>query len=191
METATQTAMPRAKYEKLAAFRRLTQKQKAWVIAFLESQDAAHSTEVAYGVANSPYASMLCRKIEASPNVVEFLDAALQRTPKQSLLCHLENVIRCSSGIAKVQALQLFAKVSGLDSETPEPEQPACKVGDAKITPISSSEPVAEDMGSDFSEAELSYLDRDDVRGYAVAAAELTGNFDRIRAWEKLRGRKA
>lgn len=133
MDTATQTAISRVEYEKLAAFRRLTQKQKAWVIAFLESQDAAHSTEVAYGVANSPYASMLCRKIETSPNVVEFLDAALQRTAKQRLLFHLENVIRRSSGIAKVEAMKMFAKVSGLDSETPEPEQPACKVGDVVL----------------------------------------------------------
>lgn len=64
------------------------------------------------------------------------------------------------------------------------------KFGDAKIIPISSCEPVAEDKGSDFSEAELAPLDRNDVREYATSAAEMTGDWTRIRAWEKLRGRK-
>ena len=111
-------------------FLALTQKQKSWVNAFVDSLDAGLATRAAYGdETDEAYRAMLTRKIETSPRIIAALDLFFARTPRERFLRDLESDIKHSTGIAKIEARRLYAKITGLDG-SPTDGVEHCKIGD-------------------------------------------------------------
>lgn len=132
MGTATQSTMTKETFHASREFLALTEGQRKWVDIFVETADANRATREAYGATDEVYIVMFTRKIETSPRVIAALDAYYGRSPKERFLRDLQNDIARSTGIAKIEARRLFAKmVFGVDGPPPEEGQhPACKVGD-------------------------------------------------------------
>jgi hypothetical protein len=74
---------------------------------------------------------MFTRKIESSTNVIGALDFFYQRSPREKFLRDLENDIRRATGVARIEGLKLYARVTGLDVSAPE--KPKFSVGDVVI----------------------------------------------------------
>lgn len=104
------STMNKETFHASSQYRALTEKQRTWVDSFADFQDAALATQAAYGVAGTPYAAMLSRKIETSPRVIAALDFYFARTPRDRFIRDLQYDIRRSKGIARIEAQRLYAK---------------------------------------------------------------------------------
>jgi hypothetical protein len=114
--TPTQGAITRKEFHASKEFLALTDKQRVWVDAFVDSQDAGQATRTAYGdQTDSAYRAMLTRKVETSPRVLAALDLFYGRSPKEKFLRDLQLDIKRAKGVAKIEARRLFAKIAGLD----------------------------------------------------------------------------
>lgn len=137
MPTATpnQGVITREKLHASKEYLALTDKQRVWVDSFVDSQDAALSTRIAYGdQSDSAYRAMLTRKIETSPRVLAALDLFYGRSPKECFVRDLTLDIARSKGIARVEARRLFARVVGfIDGARSDSEYPVCKIGDVVL----------------------------------------------------------
>jgi hypothetical protein len=136
MATATQSTMSKQTFHLSKEFLAVTEKQRVWVDAFVDSRDAAQATRIAYGAkTDSAYRAMLTRKIETSPRILAALDLYYARSPREKFLRDLQLDIEHSKGIAKIEGCRLYAKVTGLvdDSPTAEAEHLVCKIGDVVL----------------------------------------------------------
>jgi len=114
------SAMTKEEFRASKEFLALTDKQRRWVDVFVDSQDAALATRIAYGDhTDSPYRAMLTRKVESSPRVIAALDLYFARSPREKFLRDLENDIKHSTGVARIEARRLYAKIMGLVDGSP------------------------------------------------------------------------
>lgn len=131
MTTAT-TATDNTEFHSSKEYLALTEKQKVWVDRFIETQDAALATKLAYGDhTDETYRAMLTRKIETSNRVCDALDVFYQRDEKDKFIRNLELNIKNSTGIAKIEGQKLLARILGLLSS--DAEQVVAKVGDVVL----------------------------------------------------------
>jgi hypothetical protein len=134
MVTATQQSSTMAKEEffKSAPYLSLTEGQRRWLELFIETQDANLSTRKAYGATDDAYIAMFTRKIETSPRIIAALDLYFARSPREKFLRDLQNDIAHATGVAKIEARRLYAKmVFGVDgAPSSQAESPVCKIGD-------------------------------------------------------------
>jgi len=111
-------------------FLALTSGQRKWVDIFIDTSDANRATGEAYGATDDAYVAMFTRKIETSPRVIAALDLYFARSPRERFLRDLQNDIAHSTGVARIEARRLYAKmVFGVDGP-PTEEIPFCKIGD-------------------------------------------------------------
>jgi hypothetical protein len=114
MATATQNqgVITQAEFHASREYSALTDKQRKWVDIVVTTQDPERATAEAFGsTANDAYAKMLQGKLETSPRIVAALNLFYGRTERESLLAELERTIHCESGMAKVTAMSLYAKL--------------------------------------------------------------------------------
>jgi len=129
MATATQSTISKEVFHSSKEYLSLTSGQKRWIDAFVETLDANLSTRKAYGASDDAYVAMFTRKIETSPRILAALDLFFVRSPREKFLRDLQNDIARSTGVARIEARRLFAKITGLidgalDSE-PDETSPA------------------------------------------------------------------
>jgi hypothetical protein len=131
MATATQSStMSKTDFVKSAPYLTLTEGQRKWVDIFIDTSDANRATGEAYGATDDAYVAMFTRKIETSPRVIAALDLYFARSPRERFLRDLQNDIAHSTGVARIEARRLYAKmVFGVDGP-PTEEIPFCKIGD-------------------------------------------------------------
>jgi hypothetical protein len=104
----------------------LTDKQKVWVNTFIETSDPKRATVEAYGGDTSPeYRAMLCRKIQTSPRILDVLDVWFGVSSRDKFLRTLEADIKTLQGVAKIQALKLYARAAGILDDSDDVESAA------------------------------------------------------------------
>jgi hypothetical protein len=120
MATATET-MSKEAFQASKEYLALTEKQRVWVDAFVDSQDAGQATVLAYGDnPDSAYRAMLTRKVETSPRVIAALDLFYGRSPKEKFIRDLQLDIARAKGVARVEGRRLYARVTGLIDSAPD-----------------------------------------------------------------------
>jgi hypothetical protein len=122
-----------AEFHASKEFLALTDGQRKWIDVFIETSDANLATREAYGTNDDAYIAMFTRKIESSPRVIAALDLYFARSPRDRFLRDLQNDIAHSTGIARIEARRLYARITGLDAPNAETEQPVCKIGDVVL----------------------------------------------------------
>ncbi len=129
---AAPNVMSKETFNASREFLSLTSGQRKWANIFIETSDAHRATREAYGASDDAYVAMLTRKIETSPRIIAALDLFYARTPREKFLRDLENDIRNSTGIARIEARRLYAKVTGLDASSVGElsASPKARVGD-------------------------------------------------------------
>ena len=131
------TAAPTMSLETLHAspeYKVLTDAQKRYVDAFVESQDAPRSLEAAYGSDSTPqYRSMLLRKIQTSPRVLAALDHFYSRSEREKFLRDLALDVTRAKGVGRAELRRLQAHILGFDATDVELGTPTAerfRVGD-------------------------------------------------------------
>ena len=136
MATTTQSStMAKTDFVKSVQYLALTEGQRKWVDIFIETSNANLSTRQAYNATDDAYIAMFTRKIETSPRIIAALDLFFARTPRERFLRDLQNDIAHSTGVAKIEARRLYAKITGIDGlPTDETEALAATViADARV----------------------------------------------------------
>ena len=133
MATAVPSLMPKETFHASKEYLSLTSGQRKWVDIFIKTSDANRATREAYGATDDSYVAMFTKKIETSPRIIAALDLCFARSPRERFLRDLQNDIARSTGIARIEARRLFAKVAGLDGlPSAEPDR-RFNVGDICI----------------------------------------------------------
>jgi hypothetical protein len=90
----------------------LTDKQRAWVDALIETQSAMEATRRVYGDSGNRYVALRARQIEGSRIITAVLDTFYARTPREKFIRDLERVLAHStSGFERAGARSLYAEM--------------------------------------------------------------------------------
>src|SRR5579872_6958615 len=130
MATATQSTISKEVFHSSKEYLSLTSGQKRWIDAFVETLDANLSTRKAYGASDDAYVAMFTRKIETSPRILAALDLFFVRSPREKFLRDLQNDIARSTGVARIEARRLYAKMAFGVGGSPSADAQRFNVGD-------------------------------------------------------------
>jgi hypothetical protein len=105
-------------------FLSLTDKQRAWVDALIETQNALEATRRVYGDIGNRYVALRARQIEGSRIITAVLDTFYARTPREKFIRDLERVlIHSNSGTERAGARSLYAEmVFGIGGSSKNPD---------------------------------------------------------------------
>jgi hypothetical protein len=108
VETANTGVMSLAEFQATREFLALTAKQRDWFTAYVETGDARLATERAY---ESKAPNLLTFQVQANARIVAALNRFFGVSPRDAFLKELSRTIQKESGMAKVHAQRLYAKL--------------------------------------------------------------------------------
>jgi hypothetical protein len=120
-------------------FRALTTQLRIFTVAYLASGDALFATRTSHNCKPTALRQIAYKNLHRA-SVIAAVNKFRGRTEKDVFIGQVEDTVASSSGIAKIQALRLLAKLKfGLtdEAETPQPEPAQPKPPRRKSAPAS------------------------------------------------------